>query len=543
MLVYAERGDEYPLRQMLKKLVEISYSRNDYDLKPGTYRVRGDTLDIFPMYEDKKIVRVEFFGDEVDAISEIDPLTGEIFGELEKITVYPASHYVTPEEKIKAACDSIREELEEVLPRFQSQGKLLEAQRIEQRTKYDLESLEHTGTCFGVENYSRHLDGRPAGSKPPTLMDYLPKNALIVMDESHITVPQVGGMYKGDRSRKETLVEHGFRLPSALDNRPLKFEEFEAIDRPTLYVSATPGDYELKKCGGDSVQQIIRPTGLIDPQIDVRPAKGQVDDLMEQIRQTTKRGERTLVCTLTKRMAEELTEYYDSMGMRVRYLHSEIDTIERTELLRDLRRGEYDILVGINLLREGLDLPEVSLIAILDADKEGYLRSIRSLIQIVGRAARNVNGRVIFYGDKVTDSMQRCIDETSRRREIQKQYNEEHKITPETVYSPVQASLHELFDGDFSAPELESPSIKERMLTGARRGRKKRPSKAEAEKILSDIIPEEFAGRELEHHELPKLITALNRKMEEAARALEFEKAALIRDELKELQKLELEII
>jgi len=549
MLVYAEKGDDYPIRKMMKKLIEISYTRNDYDLKPGTFRSRGDVLDIYPMYADDRIMRIEFFGNEVDTIMEIDPLTGEIFGELDKICVYPASHYVTPEDKLRAAITSIQEEMEQVVPAFQSQGKLLEAQRIEQRTKYDLEVLEQTGMCYGIENYSRHLDGRGPGDQPPTLLDYLPKNALIMIDESHITIPQIGGMYKGDRSRKETLVEYGFRLPSALDNRPLKFEEYENVERATIFVSATPGPYELQKCGPETTaEQIIRPTGLIDPPIHISPVKGQVDDLLEQIRVTVKRKERVLVCTLTKRMAEELTEYFDGMGIRVRYLHSEIDTIERTELLRDLRKGEYDVLVGINLLREGLDLPEVSLIAVLDADKEGFLRSTRSLIQIVGRAARNVNGRVIFYADKVTDSMQACIDETDRRRLVQDAYNKKHNITPTTIFSPLAESLQAICDADFSDVTLDEPSIEETLRKNAKRrtksGQKKDAlyTKDEAENILEQIIPEKFRGRELGVRELPQLIRALEKEMALAAKALEFEKAAILRDELNALQQLDLQV-
>ncbi len=550
MLVYAEKGDTYPPRQMLRKLVEIAYKRNDYDLRPGTYRLRGDTLDIAPMYEDSRVVRIEFFGDEVETILEIDPLTGEIFGELDKITVYPASHYVTPMDKIRASCIEIRKELDDRVRFFNKEQKLLEAQRIEQRTLHDLEVLEQTGTCFGVENYSRYMDGRQPGDKPPTLMDYLPKNALIMVDESHITVPQIGGMYRGDRARKTTLVDHGFRLPSALDNRPLKFEEFEAIDRPTVFVSATPGPYELEKSGPYVAEQIIRPTGLIDPPIEIKPAKGQVDDLLEQIRQTVKQNERVLVCTLTKRMAEELTEYFQNLGLRVRYLHSEIDTLERTELLRGLRKGDFDILVGINLLREGLDLPEVSLIAVLDADKEGYLRSHRSLIQIVGRAARNAHGRVIFYSEKVTGSMQACIDETDRRRAKQTTYNSEHGITPKTVISPIQDSLHEICDADFSAPSVSEPKLGEAMLRQSRgggpdrkqRGRKRTMTEDEAKSVLAEVLPEEYLSGEINPRKLPEMLAKLRREMELAARKLEFERAALLRDELKALERIELEL-
>ncbi|MCA8938248.1 MAG: excinuclease ABC subunit UvrB, partial [Planctomycetes bacterium] len=552
-LVFAEKGSAYPMRAMMKKLIEISFKRNDYDLKQGTFRTKGDTLDVYPKYEDGKIIRFEFFGDEIDTILEIDPLTGEIFGELDKVTIYPASHYVTPPELIEWACSEIRSEMEERVRHFNMEQKLLEAQRIEQRTNYDLEVLQETGTCFGVENYSRFFEKRGPGSKPPTLMDYLPKNALIMIDESHITVPQIGGMYRGDRARKETLVEHGFRLPSALDNRPLKFEEFEAISRPRIYVSATPGEYELKNVPRDQfAEQIIRPTGLIDPEIEVKPAAGQIDDLLEEIRVVVKRKERVLVCTLTKRMAEELTEYFDGMGIRVRYLHSEIDTMERMELLRDLRKGEYDVLVGINLLREGLDLPEVSLIAVLDADKEGYLRSVRSLIQIVGRAARNVHGRVVFYADKVTGSMQQCMDETDRRRAIQQAYNDEHGITPKTVYSALPASLQEICDADYSAPEIDGVKLEDTFQRSAGRraksGRSKRQqaqaaySKEEAEEILAAVLPEEMRGGEVNYAELPKMIQLLNKEMELAARNLEFEKAALLRDEIRELERLDVGI-
>ncbi len=546
MLVYAEKNDQYPMRQVMRKLIEIAYNRNDYDLKPGTFRSRGDTLDIHPMYEEGRVVRLEFFGDEIDTILEIDPLTGEVFGELEKICIYPASHYVTQKEKIKQALLSIRQELDQAIQSFQSQGKLLEAQRLEQRTKHDLEVLEQTGRCFGIENYSRHFENRAPGSKPPTLMDYLPKNALIMIDESHITVPQLGGMYKGDRSRKETLVEHGFRLPSALDNRPLRFEEFEAIERPTLYVSATPGNYELEKTSAHVVQQIIRPTGLVDPIIEIKPATGQIDDLLEEIRVVVKRRERVLVCTLTKRMAEELTQYFDSFDIRVRYLHSEIDTIERTELLQDLRRGEYDVLVGINLLREGLDLPEVSLIAVLDADKEGYLRSDRSLIQIVGRAARNVKGRVLFYADKKTGSMERCIQETERRRTIQEAYNKKHEIVPQTVYSPIQGSLQAICDADFSDVDVEgdekAKGFRKRFNQHAQKSLPK-ASKEQSLALLAEILPEEYQQEELDLHKIPELIRILRQAMAKASKALEFEKAAILRDEIRELEQLELQVL
>ncbi|MCA1558467.1 MAG: excinuclease ABC subunit B, partial [Acidobacteria bacterium] len=420
---------------------ELQYERSDIEFDRGTFRVRGDIVEIYPSYQDQAY-RVELWGDEVDSISTIDPLLGEVLHKhTSRLPIYPKSHYVMSKPTIKRALKTIREELDWWEPKLISEGKLVEAQRLHQRTMYDLEMIKEMGFCRGIENYSRHLTGKGAGQPPPTLLDYLPRDTIIVIDESHQTIPQIGGMFKGDQSRKRTLVEYGFRLPSAMDNRPLNFEEFEARIGQTIYVSATPGPYELTKSGGEVVEQIIRPTGLTDPPVEVRLVKGQIDDLLEECRLRAERNERVLVTTLTKKMAEDLTEYFAEVGVRVRYLHSDIETLERIKILRDLRRGEFDVLVGINLLREGLDLPEVSLVAILDADKEGFLRSERSLIQTMGRAARNANGRAILYADKITDSMRRAIEETERRRVIQEAYNLEHNITPQTIIKPVEATL------------------------------------------------------------------------------------------------------
>ncbi|MDC1142539.1 excinuclease ABC subunit UvrB, partial [Planctomycetota bacterium] len=568
-LLYAEKGLPLDRKVAVRKLVDINYTRNDYDLKRGTYRVRGDVLDVFPVYEDSKVIRLEFFGDDLDAIWEIDPLTGEVLDELDKITVYPATHYMMREEVKAAALDDIQAEVEAQVEFFKTKGQLLEAQRIEQRTKYDLELLREIGVCKGIENYSRHFERRKPESTPPTLLNYLPQNALIMIDESHVTVPQIGGMFKGDRARKNTLVDHGFRLPSAKDNRPLKFEEFEAVKRQTLYVSATPGPFEMDKTVGQVVEQIVRPTGLTDPPIEVKPAKGQIDDVFGEIKTVIDRGERVLVTTLTKRMAEELSRYLADLGIKVRYLHSDIDTMERMEILRDLRLGEFDALVGINLLREGLDLPEVSLLAILDADREGFLRSHRSLIQMVGRAARNVNGRVIMYGDKVTPSMQSAIDETNRRRRVQQEYNEQNGITPQTIISEIDDVLQSIFEADYVTVDKEDSQITHYEWPGSK-GKKKKGKKQDlggrnfatkralrdAEKAgaltsrkkrLADKYPERHETpkgieQSVSKAEAPKLIKQLEKEMYDAAKDLDFEKAALLRDEIRELQNIELGI-
>jgi excinuclease ABC subunit B len=506
MLVFIERGSRVDRDQLLRKLVEIQYERNDYDFHRGTFRVRGDVVEIFPAYEESRAVRIELFGDEVDKITEVDPLRGKSLRSFDKVAIYPASHYVTKPDQLKRAIDAVRDELREQLQRLQRENKLLEAQRLEQRTMYDLELLEEMGFCPGIENYSRHLTGRREGEPPPTLINYFPDDYLLFIDESHVTVPQIGGMYRGDRSRKGTLVDFGFRLPSALDNRPLSFEEFEALARQTVYVSATPGDYERERAGGRVIEQLIRPTGLTDPEISVRSAREQVDDLLEEIRTRVAAGERVLVTTLTKKMAEDLTDYYQELGVRVRYLHSDIETIERVEIIRDLRKGIFDVLVGINLLREGLDLPEVSLVAILDADKEGYLRSERSLIQTIGRAARNVNGTVILYAEQMTDSMRRAIDETDRRRRIQEAHNQAHGITPQTIQKAISESLVHV---------------------------------AEADYVDVTAVADE-AAEYLRLEDIPRRIGSLRKEMREAAAALEFERAADIRDEIQRLQEMEL---
>ncbi len=506
MLVFLERDGRADRDAVLRKLVDIQYQRNDYDFHRGTFRVRGDVVQVFPVSEEARALRIEFFGDAVEAISEIDPLRGQILRRLDKIAIYPASHYVTTPDRMEAAVAAIRDELKERLEVLRRENKLLEAQRLEQRTLYDLEMLREMGFCPGIENYSRHLTGRSPGEPPPTLLNYFPDEWLLLIDESHVTVPQIGGMYRGDRARKETLVEFGFRLPSALDNRPLNFQEFEALIRSVVYVSATPGDYELREAHGVVVEQLIRPTGLLDPAVVVRPAGDQVDNLLEEIRRRVERGERVLVTTLTKKMAEDLTDYYQELGIRVRYLHSDIETIERVEIIRDLRRGIFDVLVGINLLREGLDLPEVSLVAILDADKEGYLRSERSLIQTIGRAARNVDGTVIMYADTVTASMRRALDETNRRRRVQEAYNREHDITPRTIQK----------------------TIAEPWVTAA-----------EADYVDLTTVGEEAADY-VAVQDIPRRIAALQKEMREAASRLEFERAARTRDEIQRLQDREL---
>ncbi|MBC7963020.1 MAG: excinuclease ABC subunit UvrB [Steroidobacteraceae bacterium] len=534
--IFFQQGEEYGRDTLLRKLVEIQYERNDMDFHRGTFRVRGDVVEVFPAYDSDKALRIEFFGDEIEAISEIDPLRGVVLQRLSKCAIYPASHYVSSRETMERAIEQIRVDLGERIRHFRAENMLLEAQRIEQRTFFDIEMMEEMGFCQGIENYSRYFDGRHPGEPPYTLIDYFPDDFVLFVDESHVSIPQVGGMYRGDRSRKDTLVNYGFRLPAALDNRPLNFREFEARIRQAVYVSATPADYEMEKCGGVFVEQVIRPTGLVDPVIEVRPATapptqplppggrqkalspgggelergkgvGQVDDLLHEVRETVARGERVLVTTLTKRMAEELTNYYRELGVRVRYLHSDIVTIERMEILRDLRLGEFDVLVGINLLREGLDLPEVSLVAILDADKEGFLRSTRSLIQTCGRAARNIHGRVLMYGDHVTRSMQTCIDETERRRVKQLAYNQEHGITPETVKKEMRTILGSIEEKDYYTPG----------------------GVAEAS--------EEYA---VSPKEIPKLVKKLRKEMLAAARELDFERAATLRDKVKKLEGIEL---
>jgi excinuclease ABC subunit B len=502
LMLHLVVGEERPRRQILKGLVDIQYKRNDYIFERGTFRVRGDTVEVFPAYEEQA-VRVELWGDEVERISRFDPLTGEVITSLDRTAIYPASHYVTARRTIDEMVPLIREELAEQLAKFRSEERLLEAQRLEQRTNFDIEMMLEIGTCPGIENYSLYTSRRSPGDRPACLLDYFPGDFLIVVDESHASIPQINGMYNGDRSRKLTLIEHGFRLPSALDNRPLKFEEWAALVPQAIYVSATPGEWEVRQAGGVVVEQIIRPTGLVDPAVDVRPVKGQVDDLLAEIRKREAKGERVLVTTLTKRMAEDLAEYLQSVGVRVKYMHSEVDTIERMAILRQLRLGKIDVLVGINLLREGLDLPEVSLVAILDADKEGFLRDERSLIQTIGRAARNVDGRAIMYADKVTSSMERCIGETTRRRDIQIEHNRVHGITPETIRKSVE--------------EIEfSTRVADARLAPAK--------VAEPAATYADEV------------NLEEYVKILEKEMAEAAAALDFERAALLRDQLFELR-------
>jgi len=508
MKIDLAKGVEVRRDAVLRRLVEIQYERNDVDFSRGTFRVRGDSVEIFPAYEREKAIRIEWWGDEIETISEVDPLRGKVLRKVDEVSIFPGSHYVTPADRLTKAMTGIKEELRPRLMELKQQNKLVEEQRLQQRTLYDLEMLEQMGRCKGIENYSRHLSGRAPGEPPPTLLDYFPKDYILFVDESHQSVPQIASMYKGDRSRKETLVDFGFRLPSALDNRPLRFDEWEARAPQTVYVSATPAEYELGSAQGVVVEQIIRPTGLLDPVIEVRPVSSQVDDLLGEIRERVKAGERVLVTTLTKRMAEDLTEYYTELGVRVRYLHSDIDTLERIEILRDLRLGEYDVLVGINLLREGLDLPEVSLVAILDADKEGFLRAERSLIQTIGRAARNVNGKVIMYADRETDSMRKAITVTSQRRQAQQAYNLQHGITPKTIQKAI-AELAGTAQDDFV--DLTKP----------------------IKKSKSSDIPLE---------ELPQILSAMRKEMFDLSEALEFEKAAVIRDKIKELEEIQLAI-
>jgi len=505
LLIRLEQGMELDRNQLLRRLIDIQYTRNDVDFHRGTFRVRGDTVEVFPAYEEDRALRIEFFGDEIETISEIDPLRGKVIDRLPSTAIFPASHYVATKPTLDQAIREIQEELCERIQLLRGQNRLIEAQRIEQRTLFDIEMMEEMGFCQGIENYSRYLDRRQEGSPPATLFDYFPDDALLFIDESHVTVSQIGGMYRGDRSRKSTLVEYGFRLPSALDNRPLTFDEFSDKGIPTVYASATPGDYELTQAAGVVVEQIVRPTGLVDPPIEIRPAISQVDDLLHELRQVVAAKGRVLVTTLTKRMAEDLTGYLDEVGIRCRYLHSDIDTVERIRIIRDLRQGVFDVLVGINLLREGLDIPEVELVAILDADKEGFLRSTRSLIQTCGRAARNVDGRVIMYADKVTRSMQACLDETDRRRTTQLIYNEEHGITPETVRKSFRSIL---------------------------------------DLLSSEVTPESMAAEALAEYgsqaELNAEIKRLRAEMLQAAADLEFEKAAELRDRVLLLEKQDL---
>ncbi|MFN6963127.1 MAG: excinuclease ABC subunit UvrB [Pyrinomonadaceae bacterium] len=508
MLIFIEPGQKISREEFIQRLVELQYERVNIDFDRGVFRVRGDVVELYPSYQDQAY-RIEFWGDEIDSIYTIDPLLGEVVHKHEsRLPIYPKTHYVMSKPTIKRAIKTIREELDMWEQKLVEEGKVVEAQRLHQRTMYDLEMIKEMGFCRGIENYSRHLTGKPPGAPPPTLLDYLPDDAIMVIDESHQTVPQLGAMYKGDRSRKGTLVEYGFRLPSAMDNRPLNFQEFEARVGQTIYVSATPGPYELQRTGGEVIEQIIRPTGLLDPVVEVRPVKGQIDDLLEECRKRAERNERVLVTTLTKRMAENLSEYFSEVGVRVQYLHSDIETLERIKILRDLRRGEFDVLVGINLLREGLDLPEVSLVAILDADKEGFLRSERSLIQTIGRAARNSGGMAILYADKITDSMRYAIDETQRRRAIQEEYNREHGITPQTIVKPVEATLVTAYEADYFKVPLEMDKF------------------------------EEYSPKQLK-----ETIHRLEAEMRQAAKDMKFERAAELRDRLKYLRERELEYV
>ncbi len=502
MHINLKAGDEFPREELLGRLVEIQYRRNDVDFHRGAFRVRGDVVEIFPAYEEERALRVVFFGDIIDEISIIDPLRGRKLTRLERVAVYPGSHYVTSRDNLRRARGDIRTELAERLRELHRDHRLLEAQRLEQRTNFDLEMMEEMGYCQGIENYSRHLTGRQAGEPPPTLVEYLPADVLVIIDESHATIPQLNGMYRGDRSRKETLVNYGFRLPSALDNRPLTFQEFENFPQQRIYISATPAEYELKKAHGRVMEQIIRPTGLLDPEITIRPTAHQVDDLLGEVRERARKGQRALVTTLTKRMAENLTSYYQDLGVRVKYLHSDIKTLERVDIIRDLRLGEFDVLIGVNLLREGLDIPEVSLVAILDADKEGFLRSERSLIQTCGRAARNLEGRVIMYADRVTRSIGACLAETLRRRGIQERFNRENNITPESIKKSIHNILASIYEADYATLP-----------------------------VVSDNLRKFTTERDLEDH-----LKELQREMKALAGKLEFEKAAALRDEIRELK-------
>ncbi|WP_413293535.1 excinuclease ABC subunit UvrB [Bdellovibrio sp. HCB185ZH] len=514
MMIQVVSNTEMKRDHLLRELIRVQYQRNNVDFTRGTVRVRGDNVEIFPPYEEDRAIRVEFFGDYIERLSWIDPLTGQVLEEIDQIGIYPGSHYATGDDNLKRAIKTIQDELRDRLQYLNQNLKFLEAQRLEQRTYYDIEMMEQMGFCQGIENYSRHLTGRGEGEPPPTLLEYFPKDFITFIDESHVTVPQIGGMYRGDRARKMTLVEHGFRMPSALDNRPLNFQEFEKMMDKVVYVSATPGTYELQKSEGIIVEQIIRPTGLIDPVVEVRPVKHQVDDLLKEIRERIKLKERVLITTLTKRSAEDLTEYYENLGIKIKYLHSDIDTIERSEILRDLRLGVFDVLVGINLLREGLDIPEVSLVGITDADKEGFLRSERSLIQTIGRAARNLNGRVILYGDVMTESMTKAIGETERRRRIQQEYNETHGITPQSIRKKIRDGLGEAFDGSVGGQPLKGENRQEAIVNKYSHA----PDK------------------------LTQEIDKLRDKMRKLSKNLDFEEAAKVRDEIKRLQIVELGI-
>jgi len=511
-ILFVKKGELIEKKDFLRKLIDIYYTRNDVEFTRGSFRARGDVVEIIPAYQYEEAVRVEFWDDEIENISIIDSVTGEVIKSVDSVAIYPAKYFVTSPEKIKNAIVTIEAELKERLKELWAQEKYVEAQRLEQRTKFDIEMIKEIGYCSGIENYSRHMDGRPPGSRPACLLDYFPEDYLLIIDESHVTIPQIRGMYNGDRARKETLVEYGFRLPSALDNRPLKFDEFENLINQVIYVSATPGDYELLKSGGAVIEQIIRPTGLLDPEIEVKPVKNQIDDLIEEINIRARKKERTLVTTLTKKMAEDLTEYLEKINIKVRYIHSDIDALERVEIIRDLRIGDFDVLVGVNLLREGLDLPEVSLVAIIDADKEGFLRSERSLMQTAGRTARNVNGKVIMYADKITDSMKKTIDETNRRRKLQAEYNKKMGITPQTVYKTREEILASTSVADVR--------------------RKEKMDEASFTKVAEPVI------KYLSKSEKQDLIEQMEDEMLRAARELEFERAAFLRDEIEKLKKL-----
>ena len=512
-ILFLKKGEEIKRKELLRKLIDIYYTRNDADFTRGTFRARGDVIEIIPAYQYEEAVRVELWGDEIERLSVIDSITGGVINEVDSIPIYPAKYFVTNKDQVNRAIRDIEDELKERLQYFWSQEKYLEAQRLEQRTRFDIEMIKELGYCSGIENYSRHMDGRVPGSRPSCLFDYFPKDYLLIIDESHVTAPQIRGMYNGDRSRKEVLVEHGFRLPSALDNRPLKFDEYEGLTNQVVYVSATPGDYELKKTGGAFVEQIIRPTGLLDPEIEIRPVKGQIDNLIGEIRKRAEKKERVLVTTLTKKMAEDLTDYLDKLNISVRYIHSDIDALERVEIIRDLRIGDFDVLVGVNLLREGLDLPEVSLVAIIDADKEGFLRSERSLMQTAGRTARNVNGVVIMYADEITESMRKTIDETNRRRALQREYNKKHNITPQTIFKSREQILSSTSIADIRKKDKIEEETSFKMV---------------AEPVI----------RYMTNDQKKELIEQMREEMITAAKDLEFEKAASLRDEIEKLEKL-----